>query len=75
MKANFQAASKDFGRESYAEKTLNDFVEIKASGIEGAGLGIWSTKFIKKNTVFGPYDGKITTLESEARESGYAWLV
>ena len=71
----FQCNVSLFGTDDYAKHTLIDCVAIRESGIKGAGQGIWSTKPIEKGTVFGPYDGRITKLESEARESGYAWMV
>ena len=45
------------------------------SRIAGAGLGVWAEKLIRKNTVFGPYDGLLTKDGSVAGDAGYSWLV
>ena len=48
---------------------------IKKSNIEGAGLGVFATKFLPARTRFGPYVGKKEENEDVAHKSGYSWQV
>ncbi|XP_041470536.1 uncharacterized protein LOC121420075 isoform X1 [Lytechinus variegatus] len=57
-----------------ATKTLPEGLEIRDSGISGAGQGVWAGRDFEEGTRFGPYQGeqvdKIT-----GYQSGYAWEI
>ena len=67
------------GRKDPAKFPVPSFVQIKESNIPGAGQGVFATKFIEPGQIIGEYRGKMLTekdykkLESEDKESGYAW--
>lgn len=48
---------------------------IKNSSIPGAGRGVFTTQFIRRGTLVGPYKGYIEPNSEIAVESGYSWKV
>ena len=60
---------------NYCWKTLPQGLDIKKSNTEGAGRGVFATKFLPARTRFGPYVGKKEINEDVAHESGYSWQV
>ena len=59
----------------FARLTAPSFLEIKESGISGAGEGVWTREWVPKGTMFGPYAGTRIKSEPEAHKSGYSWEV
>ncbi|XP_052222930.1 uncharacterized protein LOC127838901 isoform X2 [Dreissena polymorpha] len=55
-----------------ADHTLPDDLEIKASTILGAGLGVFSKVELASRTMFGPYGGDIINGD---HKSGYCWQI
>ena len=47
---------------------------VKASGIPGAGLGVFSKQLIPRNVKMGPFEGKKVE-EEEVGNMAYAWEV
>ncbi|KAL7062022.1 hypothetical protein AAHC03_02057 [Spirometra sp. Aus1] len=68
---------------AHAKKTApSEYVSVRPSSIQSAGLGVWSEREIPLGTVCGPYSGEVVYLHSltpdelDARfQRGYAWLI
>ena len=58
-----------------AKHSLPDGLQIKESGIVGAGLGVWTLERIPKCTLFGPYEGVKFYKDVLYKPSPYGWLV
>ncbi|XP_072017504.1 histone-lysine N-methyltransferase PRDM9-like [Amphiura filiformis] len=58
-----------------AKLSLPPGLVVKEAGIEGAGQGVWTEKFIPKGVRFGPYGGEIVVNEQMGRKSGYSWEI
>ncbi|KAJ8366991.1 hypothetical protein AAFF_G00334140 [Aldrovandia affinis] len=62
------------GAPSRARLTLPLSLEVRVSGIPGAGLGVFNRNQRRPMGVhFGPYEGELTD-EYEAIDSGYSWM-
>lgn len=58
-----------------ARRTLPPGLEIRKSGIPGAGLGVFNKdETIPVGAHFGPYQGELVDQE-EAMNSNYSWVV
>ncbi|KAJ8366990.1 hypothetical protein AAFF_G00334130 [Aldrovandia affinis] len=62
------------GAPSRARLTLPLSLEVRVSGIPGAGLGVFNRDQRRPMGVHGPYEGELTD-EYEAIDSGYSWMV
>ncbi|KAJ8355124.1 hypothetical protein AAFF_G00095490 [Aldrovandia affinis] len=61
------------GGPSRARLTLPLGLEVRVSGIPGAGLGVFNRdQRLPVGVHFGPYEGELTD-EDEAIDSGYSW--
>lgn len=58
-----------------AKHSLPDGLQIKESGIVGAGLGVWTLERIPKCTLFGPYEGVKFYKDVLYKPAPYGWLV
>lgn len=58
-----------------ADNSLPEGFVIKNSTIPDAGRGVFTTQFLRRGTVIGPYKGIIETDSELAKESGYSWTV
>nr|XP_018901481.1 PREDICTED: probable histone-lysine N-methyltransferase PRDM7 [Bemisia tabaci] len=47
---------------------------VGVSSIPGAGDGVWTTKTIKKDTLFGPYEG-VFRKKTEDGSTNYSWEI
>ncbi|KAJ8349168.1 hypothetical protein AAFF_G00185930, partial [Aldrovandia affinis] len=62
------------GAPSRARLTLPLGLEVRVSGIPGAGLGVFNRdQRLPVGVHFGPYEGELTD-EDEAIDSGYSWM-
>ena len=59
----------------YAFKTVPSGLVVKPSSIPGAGLGVWTSKCLKKGLILGPYQGVRVDWEISAHQSRYCWEV
>jgi hypothetical protein len=53
-------------------------MEVKQSSIEGAGLGVFATKFIESGAWFGPYRGEKVRADipmNPELDTSYMWEV
>lgn len=58
-----------------ARQTLPPCLEVRQSGIPGAGLGVFNNgETVPVGAHFGPYQGDLVDRE-EAMKSGYSWVV
>ncbi|KAJ8355146.1 hypothetical protein AAFF_G00090620 [Aldrovandia affinis] len=63
------------GGPSRARLTLPLGLEVRVSGIPGAGLGVFNRdQRLPVGVHFGPYEGELTD-EDEAIDSGYSWMI
>lgn len=63
------------GTPERALKTVPErFVEVKPSGVAGAGLGAFALTFLPRYTWLGEYEGEVVPLDG-ADEVTYAWNV
>ncbi|KAJ8366602.1 hypothetical protein AAFF_G00348570 [Aldrovandia affinis] len=63
------------GAPSRAQLTLPLSLEVRVSGIPGAGLGVFNRdQRLPVGVHFGPYEGELTD-EDEAIDSGYSWMI
>ncbi|KAJ8389742.1 hypothetical protein AAFF_G00114480 [Aldrovandia affinis] len=63
------------GAPSRAQLTLPLGLEVRASGIPGAGLGVFNRdQRLPVGVHFGPYEGELTD-KDEATGSGYSWMI
>uniref|UniRef100_A0A3P8XLZ3 SET domain-containing protein n=1 Tax=Esox lucius TaxID=8010 RepID=A0A3P8XLZ3_ESOLU len=63
------------GAPDRARLTLPPGLEIKTSGIPGAGLGVFNQgDTVAVGTHYGPYEGE-NTEKDQAMESGYSWVI
>ena len=59
---------------TYTQLPVPAELTVKASGIPGAGLGVFSKHLIPRNVKMGPYEGKKVE-EEEVGNMAYAWEV
>ncbi|KAJ8397327.1 hypothetical protein AAFF_G00441610 [Aldrovandia affinis] len=63
------------GAPSRAQLTLPLSLEVRVSGIPGAGLGVFNRdQRLPVGVHFGPYEGELTD-EDKAIDSGYSWML
>ncbi|KAJ8377599.1 hypothetical protein AAFF_G00255570 [Aldrovandia affinis] len=63
------------GAPSRAQLTLPLGLEVRVSGIPGAGLGVFNRdQRLPMGVHFGPYEGELTE-EDKAIDSGYSWML
>ena len=57
--------------------SLPDGMEIKESGIDGAGLGVFATQMFTTGTTFGPYMGEKVRADipKDDIDTSYMWEV
>ncbi|XP_072162069.1 histone-lysine N-methyltransferase PRDM7 [Bemisia tabaci] len=55
-----------------ALKTVPEGLMVGVSSIPGAGDGVWTIKTIKKDTLFGPYEG---VYKKKSSLNNYSWEV
>jgi hypothetical protein len=61
-----------------ALQSLPKGMEVKQSSIEGAGLGVFATKFIESGAWFGPYRGEKVRADipmNPGLDTSYMWEV
>ena len=56
---------------TYTQLPVPAELTVKASGIPGAGLGVFSKQLIPRNVKMGPFEGK----KEEVGNMAYAWEV